>query len=761
MSDLEVNQQLQLNTQPAESGSQKVQKKTQESKPTIFVGMTEAEAKEQGLLDEFNKANSDGDGTISEKEYTTYVNNQNDTTPSSKSGKRTAQGGIYTVQKGDSLSLIAQDFGLDTFDLYAWNKNTIGKNMNKIEVGQQLRITPSSNDTTPISKEKTHSKKQVQIDKQKHQQKLYKKLANIKFSQTTLNALSKQYGKDLSKHSTIDLMKEAKNYTLGDISKSFNIVMKTATKDELKAMKGILSNGDITSSLLSSTVASFETEDESKEFFSKISNVVGQDVTKIKVADLEASINKLSKEQQKEINKIFVEQLNDPELSTLKGLDKNTNAKSLIKFYSLKSEGQNSVEDIAKGINTKLKQDLDLKNENSELNIELTKLKKGQFTTKELKSLSDTTNLSNEYLIQLAKQRVVKKHISAISNAQIESLSSEQFKEIMDLINGYDSSDLDKVAEENNVSTQAMAATAAIVLNSEAPEDIKTEYANVVATDSKKFGTKDLDDEIFESVTTQLAQYAEEDSLKQYTIDNSERADIIKSVYEEVASNSTDETRKNILSNVIKTTNEIIQSQQNSSHASSKNTTKETPVQTDERIISQPRFNNSESERIAKIRKASSESYTSSTTNPITSRNSDNTTITNNEFEKLSKILKQLNRPFNDLKSKSIGPALSDVVEGYDNFPYDIKIKIKSFIITMECDRQCEAYIKGSDNLRKFMQKENLMSTTLLNGYFVKHPLKLHEAPEELQSQIEELYKKINKPYDKGIDSNFSNFYLI
>ena len=55
MSDLEVKQQLQLNTQrPTENGSQQVQKKNPEGKPTIFVGMTEAQAKEQGLLDQFN-----------------------------------------------------------------------------------------------------------------------------------------------------------------------------------------------------------------------------------------------------------------------------------------------------------------------------------------------------------------------------------------------------------------------------------------------------------------------------------------------------------------------------------------------------------------------------------------------------------------------------------------------------------------------------------------------------------------------------------
>ena len=152
-------------------------------------------------------------------------------------------------------------------------------------------------------------------------------------------------------------------------------------------------------------------------------------------------------------------------------------------------------------------------------------------------------------------------------------------------------------------------------------------------------------------------------------------------------------------------------------------------------------------------------SLDSNTTNPIqSSRNDNKYLVTNDESEKLANIQKSLKRKFNDLKSKSIGQALSDVVENFDNIPRDIQVKIKNYFKAMKPDRQCEAYIGGSETLRKFMDKETGMSATLLNGYFTKHPLELNKAPKEIQTKMEDYNKKIHKPYDKNMDLNFNNF---
>lgn len=111
------------------------------------VGLTQAEASTNTQLNSlFTKYYSDGDDVISQFEFDAYTkdisNQQQDIT--SASGKRTAVGGIYTIQAGDSLSKIAKDFGIPLLDLYNANVDVIGKSVNStIHPGQQLKISKS------------------------------------------------------------------------------------------------------------------------------------------------------------------------------------------------------------------------------------------------------------------------------------------------------------------------------------------------------------------------------------------------------------------------------------------------------------------------------------------------------------------------------------------------------------------------------------------------------------------------------------------
>ena len=50
---------------------------------------------------------------------------------------------VYTVVRGDMLSRIASRFGMTTDELYEMNKEIIGPDRNKIEVGMMLRLNPN------------------------------------------------------------------------------------------------------------------------------------------------------------------------------------------------------------------------------------------------------------------------------------------------------------------------------------------------------------------------------------------------------------------------------------------------------------------------------------------------------------------------------------------------------------------------------------------------------------------------------------------
>ncbi len=112
----------------------------------------------QAGLDLFDKANTDGQDGISQDELNAYNNPQpkvEDLT--SKSGKRTAPGGVYTVVSGDTLSKIAADFGVALIPLYDNNRDVIGNNINKIQVGMKIRIKEGGTSSNPASNDATAS----------------------------------------------------------------------------------------------------------------------------------------------------------------------------------------------------------------------------------------------------------------------------------------------------------------------------------------------------------------------------------------------------------------------------------------------------------------------------------------------------------------------------------------------------------------------------------------------------------------------------
>lgn len=705
MSDLEVKQQLQLNTQqPTENGSQQVQKKSPEGKPTIFVGMTEAQAKEQGLLDQFNKANTDGDGTISDKEYASYINNQNNTVPSSKSGKRTAQGGIYTVQKGDSLSLIAQDFGLDMMDLYETNKNTIGSNINILEIGQQLKVTNVKISTDNFNT--NSSNKKSKTNQHHHSTKI--------FYGMTREQAEKIGGETLE---TFNKMSKDKQIISGaDFSNYKKMFIKTLSAEEKKKLQSL----DL----------------KKPEDFKFVKDKIAQH-SDTAMWDKTYS-NKTTKDA---LDILFKKH--------------NITAKDL-KEAGFKSAEQvkQQPKEFGKFVYKKLKESYDKEVSNKQgdsYRTQYERLKKGEYTDYEKEQLGLVGNLTEEQLDYFTKAAIKQKYIGTIVSLNVDTEKGENTEYLAAMVQAMSDN---LMTDEPNVK----AFVTSLGLSRLKGTEYEAETAKTIAADAKAYGFYQGNEEADIIATKVILETGSEDAIQTLITNNSDKADFIKEVADGVVENMPDGATKTTIQNAVKTAIETIQSQQGGSRTSGKNETKEAPVP-EQRVISQATYNTPEAERIAKIREASNSYTSSNTTNPIQSSHNDNKyLVTNDESEKLANIQKSLKRKFNDLKSKSIGQALSDVVENFDNIPRDIQVKIKNYFKAMKPDRQCEAYIGGSETLRKFMDKETGMSATLLNGYFTKHPLELNKAPKEIQTKMEDYNKKIHKPYDKNMDLNFNNF---
>ena len=118
-----TQQDTNLGTPQTSSGTVK-----KEVPKTIFVGMTKAEAEEYNLLDEYNKANSDGVDGISEDEYKNYL----------EKNSNNVSYNVYVVKKGDTLSKIANKYGIRLEVLLSLNPNIT--NADLIEIGQKINL---------------------------------------------------------------------------------------------------------------------------------------------------------------------------------------------------------------------------------------------------------------------------------------------------------------------------------------------------------------------------------------------------------------------------------------------------------------------------------------------------------------------------------------------------------------------------------------------------------------------------------------------
>jgi|GEM_PF-3603399 len=735
MSDLEVkNNGIKLNTQPTDGSTPQVKSQNAgTTKPTIFKGMTEAQAKELGVIDEFNRANTTKDGVISEEEFTNYSQNINEnanTTQKSQSGKRVAQNGVYTVKSGDTLSKIAKDFGLNLYVLYNLNKDTIGSDMNVIQVGQKIKITKSASGDSSAQIDDNGN---IQLD-EKTQKVLLEKLSKIKLSDATMDKLAKMFNDDSIKNlSTVELVQRAKTHEVGELVQAFQMIIDNEDKKNLSVIKATLSDNGIESSILGEAVSSFTDKENSTKFFADLTKLLGKDVTHMKVPDLLKEIKSLPDDKKAELNKLFSNQIIDYELDNI--VEDNTDIKVLLSKIGV---GENaSDEEIAKAITDRVTSDLDVNNEKSLLKAQLDKINNDGLTSKEKKLYGDVSSLSNEQKLAIARSRVCNMYLKSFTNANYTSLGKHDYKSIYKFTMSYLKSDFDKIAGENGAHREVYAASITVSMDDTgAPAEFKEKMGNVVAQNSNKLGVDALSDEMFVQTTNQVAQYADGDSLNKYSNDNSKRADIIKSVYQDVLSNTTDEGRKSVLNGAIKTTEQIIQNGP-SGRSGSADGDGAVSNTSNRSAVTNPIYDNKGNDvaETAQLSHAFMKSHITKT--PYQQRKEQMQQVQAQLEQAAEEMHKKMGVAIAGLKNKPPEKALSIVFSHYDQMPDKAKTYFINYLTRQfneHPDALCEIYLKGDTTVRQFLQDQHIMTINDVYAHLDEHPEDLKYASKTIKT---------------------------
>ncbi len=277
---------------------------------------------------------------------------------------------------------------------------------------------------------------------------------------------------------------------------------------------------------------------------------------------------------------------------------KETKAKAIV------TETDNSAQSIdtaAETINRNIDNDLDETNENSLINQLYTRYRNKEFTEDERSYYQeqgiDLDNLNDEQTKNLARQAILSKYtvdmIDPILTA-IENNDADAFAKSAQILMKTQCNTADLA--------NAIMAIAHAAGKSFSEEQVRTMVNAYAQTYQHEEG---VDEELEEIVHTDVMTYADQEYIELLYKNNAQIADRLNEIAQNVANNTTDETRKAMLNNVVKNSAEIVKNSQSQTDSSEQNTVKPAPLE--QKPVSNPIQNSAQVNYINDLKQAALE----------------------------------------------------------------------------------------------------------------------------------------------------------
>ena len=484
---------------------------------------------------------------------------------------------------------------------------------------------------------------------------------------------------------------------------------------------------------------------DKKEKIAKMLKAFGIDVTDEDTQKLFAQFRDLPKDKQHEIMHRVIGQYVDfekvdhrfdnkniDEISQMLGIDKQ-------EWESANTSQKGEI--LANAMNQRFRADLDSENENSAYNKALNRLKEGGATEKEREmygSKFDFDNLSDEDCQKLAKLSVAQGYVSTVIKLAHDQFDQNNDKDFSVLAQSYMRSIFkSKVDGGNNIENLLVFLGGTRKITNEDIKSLLETYSEVHVSD----GTEDslLQKAAFHAVMENV----DEEHIRMLYQNNANEIDVLNEVAKTVAANTTDETRKAMLNNIVENSAEIVQGSQsgsqNSSGAQGANRSYSSQP------VSNPIQNAAQISYVSDLRAASQEyqSQRREDNNPIPEQFRAHFTTINEyrDFKGTGMTMAEYQRAKSAIKS-NFTSAMNTLVENYANIPDKFKPRILAFFDSMDNNTSGELYLGANDKVRQFMNKYNYMNSQKLLQYVQNHPAELNEAPRTVQQMIRELQEE-------------------
>ncbi len=664
------------------------------------------------VREHFKQADTDNDGKISEEEFVIFhIKNQlwKTRVKDDQLGLNNVQlqGGYYTVQKGDTIEDIAKVFGVSPLDIYNLNKDDISDFTN-LAAGQKIKLSGLKHE---------NDEEQIKIDT---------KIFRIITSKDEKN----------TKEKIANFVKTQK--PIGNLKIFVGMTYEQAEKiggETLAQYNAITSNTKIT--ITEKMFAQYKKnmyKITSEQMLDFAKDVIGNEFD---VEDIKFMVDTFVP--------TLIDNTNMSKSETAKQTKQNIDNLVAKATGSAKENWQTNSSEISHQFYSDIQSLFaeDLKSENGTYATHKKRLKDGKYTTFEKTQLGLNGELTDEQVELYAKKAAKGEYIVAVIQSLREAINNHDDDQIMVLIANTSS----QFFEDPDV--QAIVETYG--LKSIVDEAKRMFAANSIARNNDR-SLGEMNTFVASVYTATLAENADAESFQIFAENHANDIDLIQEVTQVVIDKLPEGEKKTALQTAINNAIETVQ-QNGGATSSGRSVTKAgNATQSGNAVTGNHTAvgNNAgrysaadiaqfvtnpqqlvEAKKVADLRYQSETFY--KTPSSVVKQ------PTKSEIQKQQFIALQQEMHARrvkmraSLQSKSLSEVIGVMFDHYNQMPADIKLKFVAHIQALDPDTQCETYIKGSDDLKKFMRKNNAMNNEKMINYFKKHPAELARANKSVQ----------------------------
>ena len=388
---------------------------------------------------------------------------------------------------------------------------------------------------------------------------------------------------------------------------------------------------------------------------------------------------------------------------------------------------------LAQSMNERYTADLDETNENSRFSQELQRLKTQGVTDKERELYAgkfDFDNLSENDLKLLAKNSVTQRYMATVLTIAENNMQNGEGESFAIVTKSY----METLFKNNDSLSYLMSMS--VKLSPKYVLELSNKCSEIYKMDGESDG-------ILQAVAMKIVmENADAEHLAMLYQNNADYIDKLNEIANYVSENTTDETRKAMLNNIVENSAEIASGKPISNSKNSSSGVNQTSGLAMTNPIQQ---NTIQINYINELREASQQYQEQNSKSNVEIPDQYKQSFSNVQeyldFKGTGLTMVEYQRAKSALKN-NFTSSMNQLIENYTNIPDKFKPKILAFFDSMDNNTSGELYLNANEKVRKFMDKYNYMNNQKLLNYVQLHPACINEAPKTVQMQIKELQEE-------------------